>query len=70
MKISRLILLGILVTNIFVSAGCDNSAKNKTQAEQEATKNGTRVDPGNYKAKELDTSMGTPTPSPKTEVQK
>lgn len=51
-------------------AGCDNDAKKKARAEQEATRNGMRGNPGAYTPAPLNTSMtpqATPTPAPTQE---
>ena len=64
MKRIHLTVACTLVLVFFVLEGCDNSEKKKAQAEEQKTKDGLRVDPGAYTPKPLDTSMGTPTPTP------
>lgn len=47
-------------------SGCDDAAQKKAKAEQQATQNGMRTNPGNYTPAPLDTSMtprGTPKPT-------
>ena len=64
---SRIILvvcfLSVCVAGL---SGCDDAAQKKAKAEQQATQNGMRTNPGNYTPAPLDTSMtprGTPKPT-------
>ncbi len=70
MKYSHLPVLGALAISVLCLPGCDKPDQAKAKAEQEATKNGMRGNPGDYTPAPLNTSM-TPRATPKaTEAPK
>ena len=58
------LIVGFALLSLVAFTGCDNAEKKKTEVQQERTKQGTKVNAGDYKAAPLDLSMDTPKPSP------
>ena len=67
---NRHLIIVLSILCVFALMGCDNSEKQKSQAEREKTKQGTQVNAGNYTPVPLDLSMGTPaSPTPQPEAK-
>ena len=65
---NRHFIVSLSIVCFLALAGCDKSEKQKSQVEQEKTKQGTQVNAGNYTPVPLDLSMETPaSPTPQPE---